>query len=213
MKPVIAFDFDGTLILSNGSPNKLICGMLRQYAAVGAKIIICTSRNQEHEDPEWIAANEPARVRVVDFVQEHNLPVSAVLFTSHEPKVDTLMLVQGLVAFFDDDVEEIVGVRKIPGVQVHWIPGNIIPKVEMQPFSNGMVVKMKAINLALDLIVKKFTEPSEICLLCYSLYGKLCDAIATILVHGGTEEEFKYYATMMELLRNNVIVKLEERHA
>lgn len=212
MKPVIAFDFDGTLLLSNGKPNKLLCGMVRQYAAVGAKVMICTSRDQEHEDPEWIKENEPTRIRVVDFVQQNELPISAALFTAHEPKVDTLMLVQGLVAFFDNDVEEIVAVRSLPGVQVHWLPGDLIPKVEMHPFSAGKAAKMKAINTALNLIVKKPVGTVEQGLLCYLLYGSMCDVIATILQKtGGTEEEYKYYGTMMELFRNNVLLKLEER--
>lgn len=120
----VSFDFDDTLCLSTdggNAPNPEIVSLLMKHHADGERCIIITARDPEHESDEWIAENEPHRIKVSDFVRAHNLPVERVVFTNHEPK-GPVCLRNNVRLHYDDREDEIVscsgcGVKAIKVVQ------------------------------------------------------------------------------------------------
>jgi acid phosphatase class B len=103
---VIAFDFDDTLCMKDGTPNHAMMDLVRKYAEEGCKCYVVTARNRDHESIKWIANNQPDRVRVKDFIREHNLPIKQCHFTNHEPKGPMLRKI-GASLHYDDKLEHI----------------------------------------------------------------------------------------------------------
>lgn len=103
---IVTFDFDETLCMRDGSPNYTMLDLVRSYAEEGCKCYIVTARNKEHESPTWIKNNQPGRVRVKDFVKEHDLPIKQCHFTNHELKGPVLWRI-GASLHFDDKPEHL----------------------------------------------------------------------------------------------------------
>ena len=127
----IAFDFDDTLTIkvpgSRALPNFNMINLLREYAAAGHMVVIVTYRCKDNERREWFSVNEPYRVVISEFVQEHALPVDQVRFTNHTEKGPVLALL-GAHVHYDDNPEAVAsaeqfGVRGIlvtPGEEREW---------------------------------------------------------------------------------------------
>ena len=98
------FDFDDTLLMCGKIPNLPVIARMKQWHAQGVQCIICTARNPEHEDLEWISENQPNRMRVADFVTQYQLPVARIIFTNHTSKFEVLKSLN-LVAIYDNSVE------------------------------------------------------------------------------------------------------------
>ena len=106
LQKIVTFDFDQTILLEDNSINHEMVTIIRFHAEQGHKCYIVTARCKEHETKKWMAANQPDRVRVKDFIELHNLPIKQVHFTNHEPKGATLWRV-GSTLHYDDKPEEI----------------------------------------------------------------------------------------------------------
>lgn len=105
----VSFDFDDTLCLStNGgnAPNPKVVALLMKHHDTGDDCIVITARDPEHESDEWIAENEPHRIKVSDFLLAHRLPVNRVVFTNHAPK-GPVCLRNNVSLHYDDRDEEI----------------------------------------------------------------------------------------------------------
>ncbi|MFZ9241181.1 MAG: HAD family hydrolase [Chitinophagaceae bacterium] len=102
----ISFDFDDTLCMSNGKPNMAMVEKLKMHHRNGHEVVIVTARNRDHESDSWIKENEPNRVKVMDFIKIHNLPVTSVYFTNHAPKGPILQQ-QNIFAHYDDDKDQL----------------------------------------------------------------------------------------------------------
>lgn len=120
-KPIVSFDFDDTLCMEeDGSPNIQMLDIVRKYAAEGFKCYIVTARNKSHESKKWIKNNKPNRVRIKDFIKEHNLPIKQCHFTNHEPKGSYLKKI-GSTKHYDDHIEQIASAIEygIEAIHVH----------------------------------------------------------------------------------------------
>lgn len=107
----ISFDFDDTLCMANGQPNFQMIEKLRYHHRNGHEIIIVTARDRDHEDDAWIKENEPKRVKVIDFIKIHKLPISAIHFTNHALKGPILQR-QNVTTHYDDDEEQLMSSKK-----------------------------------------------------------------------------------------------------
>lgn len=110
-KKIISFDFDNTLCMDDGTPNIRMMDLVRKHATEGFKCYIVTSRNRQHETKKWIAENEPNRIRVKDFVKEHNLPIKQCHFTNHMEKGLILYQIES-IRHYDDNPEELKSARE-----------------------------------------------------------------------------------------------------
>lgn len=116
MEKIVSFDFDDTIfklkwdteendfvrddgLNTIGELNLKIDGLIRQYAAAGWKVVIVTSRYDVHKQ------------EVIDFVKEHNLPISEIYCTNGENKINTLMKVKAQI-HYDDDKSEIDAINR-----------------------------------------------------------------------------------------------------
>lgn len=111
MKSVVTFDFDETLCMRDGSPNQPMLDLVKKYAEDGYKCYVVTARDRKHDESRWILKNDPSRVRVKDFVREHNLPIKQCHFTGHQLKGPTLKKI-GSVLHYDDKEEELESARE-----------------------------------------------------------------------------------------------------
>ncbi|MCA9100053.1 MAG: hypothetical protein KDA63_02825 [Planctomycetales bacterium] len=100
----VSFDFDGTLH-RDGRPLWPAMGLLRWHHDAGHRVIIVTTRTESHERPSWWRIHEPDRVLVQRFLRRYRLPVKHVAYTSHQPKIDTLIR-KGIELHYDDDPAE-----------------------------------------------------------------------------------------------------------
>jgi len=113
---IISFDFDDTIFklewdginndykrdpqgASMGILNQDIARLIKNYASKGIKIIIVSSRQEEMKQ------------EIVDFVTEHNLPISDIYCTNGQDKVHLLKEL-GVSKHFDDDRFEIDAINK-----------------------------------------------------------------------------------------------------
>lgn len=111
-KPIVSFDFDDTLCMEDdGSPNHVMLEIVRKHAAEGCKCYIVTAREKSHESKKWIANNGGNRVRVKDFIKEHNLPIKQCHFTSHELKGRILKKI-GVWKHYDDSDKQLDSAQK-----------------------------------------------------------------------------------------------------
>lgn len=110
-KKVVTFDFDDTLCMADGTPNVPMMNLVRQYAADGYKCYIMTARDRKHESKKWIAENQPNRIRVKDFIKEHDLPIKQCHFTNHFDKGPFLFQVES-VLHYDDHPEQLKSARE-----------------------------------------------------------------------------------------------------
>ena len=122
---IISFDFDGTIFNNiwneealdyerdengdiTGTLNQDIAQKMSDYVEKGFQVIIVSSRPDA-----W--KNE-----IVEFVQEHNLPVSEIYCTNGQDKVHLLKELQ-VSKHFDDDQNELSKInqdRQVIGVSV-----------------------------------------------------------------------------------------------
>lgn len=117
---IVSFDFDDTLCWeSDGTPNDKMLAVVRQHAADGHKCYIVTARHRSHESSKWIKENEPDRVRIKDFIKEHDLPIKQCHFTAHELKGPILRQI-GAYRHYDDQPEQLRSAREngIEAIQV-----------------------------------------------------------------------------------------------
>lgn len=91
-------------------PNKEMIKKLLSHHENGDEVIIITYRNIEHESKKWIKANQPDRKRIIDFIYEHNLPITKVYFTNHTCKGKIINKL-GVKLHYDDDIEVINKVK------------------------------------------------------------------------------------------------------
>lgn len=110
-KKVVTFDFDNTLCMEDGTPNVPMMDLVRKHAAEGYKCYIVTSRNKSHESRKWITENQPDRIRVKDFIKEHNLPIKQCHFTNHFDKGPFLFQIES-VLHYDDHPEELKSAKE-----------------------------------------------------------------------------------------------------
>jgi hypothetical protein len=110
-KKVVSFDFDDTLCMADGSPNAKMMDLVRKYAQEGFKCYIVTARNKQHESSKWIRENQPDRVRVKDFIKEHDLPIKQVHFTNHIEKGPILFQIES-IRHYDDSHEHLKSARE-----------------------------------------------------------------------------------------------------
>lgn len=104
-KPLVSFDFDGTLHRSivpgtthpidffrwkTWEPNQAIHDQLRKDAA-NHKIIVVSRRDDIHKAPMW------------KFIQAYNLPVEEIYTTNGQPKGEYLVDF-GVIKHYDDDI-------------------------------------------------------------------------------------------------------------
>jgi hypothetical protein len=80
-------------------------GLLRWHHQAGHHVMIVTTRTESHERPSWWRIHEPNRVLVHGFIKRYRLPVKHVVYTSHQPKIDTLIR-HGIELHYDDDPAE-----------------------------------------------------------------------------------------------------------
>lgn len=73
-------------------------------------MMIITTRTESHERPRWWRVHEPNRVLVHEFVRRYRLPVKVVAFTTHEPKITTLLRNAVELHYDDDSSEEVAAV-------------------------------------------------------------------------------------------------------
>jgi acid phosphatase class B len=109
-KPIISFDFDDTLCMEDGTPNYTMMGLVHQYAAEGYKCYVVTSRDKSHESLSWIKKNGATRIRVKDFIRDHQLPIKQCHFTNHERKGETLQRI-GAIKHYDDNDAELMSAK------------------------------------------------------------------------------------------------------
>lgn len=105
-KSVVSFDFDDTLCMTDGTPNQFMIDLTREYSAQGFKVYIVTARHRTHESKAWIAQFQPSRIRVKDFVKEHNIPIKQCHFTNGELKGHLLADLKCCI-HFDDSIDEL----------------------------------------------------------------------------------------------------------
>lgn len=103
---IVSFDFDDTLCMEDGTPNKTMIELVKKYYSEGFKCIIVTARNIKHETAAWIKKNNPNRVSVKSFIKEHNLPIVECHFLNHSPKGPRLRK-RGVLIHYDDRENEI----------------------------------------------------------------------------------------------------------
>ncbi len=120
----VSFDFDGTLHC-NGRPLWPALTVLRWHHRAGHRVMIVTTRTESHERPAWWRVHEPNRVIVREFLRRYCLPVLGVVFTSHKPKIATLVC-NRIELHYDDDPAEVtsatvasVHVVLLNGVTLH----------------------------------------------------------------------------------------------
>jgi hypothetical protein len=104
---LVSFGFDGVLCSHDGKLFEATEGLLRGHVALGDEVVVVTSRRRARHGQE-----------VFDFVERYSLPVSAVYFTKHEYKVNTLRAL-GVGRHYDDNPDELALVPDI-GVRVHY---------------------------------------------------------------------------------------------
>ena len=98
-RATVSFDFDDTLMFSDGSPIKSNILLLKSFYKSGFRIIIVTSRNIEHETHEY----DKDRVLVTDFLNTHlRGVVERVFYLNHESKLPTLQK-ENVVCHYDND--------------------------------------------------------------------------------------------------------------
>jgi acid phosphatase class B len=114
-KPIVTFDFDDTLCMEDGTPNFAMMNLVHKHAAEGCKCYIVTARNKAHESVKWINKNGGTRIRVKDFIKDHQLPIKQCHFTNHEPKSDVLKL-HNVIMHYDncDEVLKELKDKNIP---------------------------------------------------------------------------------------------------
>jgi len=100
----VSFDFDGTLH-RDGRPLWPAMGLLHWHHDAGHRVIIVTTRTESHERPSWWHIHEPSRLLVYGFIKRYRLPVKHVVYTSHQPKIATLIR-HGIELHYDDDRTE-----------------------------------------------------------------------------------------------------------
>ena len=105
----VSFDFDGTLH-RDGRPLWPAMGLLRWHDQAGHRVMIVTTRTESHEHPKWWRVHEPNRVLIYEFVRRYRMPVKGVSFTSHQPKVATLVRHRIELHYDDDPAEEVASV-------------------------------------------------------------------------------------------------------
>jgi acid phosphatase class B len=105
-KQIITFDFDDTLCMEDGTPNLPMMELVRQHAAEGFKCYVVTARNKAHESLRWINKTGSTRVRVKDFINEHDLPIKQCHFTNHALKGPILKQI-GSIRHYDDHDEQL----------------------------------------------------------------------------------------------------------
>lgn len=108
---IISFDFDDTLCMeADGSANLLMIELVRKYTEQGFKCHIVTARNKKNESLKCIQNNKN-RIRVKDFIKEHNLPIERCHFTNHELKGRILKKI-GAIKHYDDDKEQLASAEE-----------------------------------------------------------------------------------------------------
>ncbi len=104
----VSFDFDNTLLrilpdedfgLIEDGPNEPVLEKLREHASAGDTVFIVTSRFSYREEAY-------GRTSVANFVAQHKLPVTRIVFTQGAPKVGFLEHL-GVTKHFDDDIFEL----------------------------------------------------------------------------------------------------------
>ena len=100
----VSFDFDGTLH-RDGRPLWPAMGLLRWHHQAGHRVMIVTTRTEAHERRSWWRVHEPQRVLIHEFIRRYRLPVNAIDYTSHQPKVTALIRI-GIELHYDDDPAE-----------------------------------------------------------------------------------------------------------
>lgn len=105
LQKIVSFDFDNTLCMNDGTPNHPMLEIVRKHATDGYKCYIVTARNRDEESKKWVAEHDPTKVRIKDFIKEHDLPIKQCHFTSHELKGRTLWTI-GACKHYDDRFDQ-----------------------------------------------------------------------------------------------------------
>lgn len=111
LKKIVSFDFDDTLCMEDGTVNYSMLNLVREYAKNGYRCYIVTARNKKHELKTWIKANNPKRIRVKDFIKEHDLPIKQCHFLNHQPKGPVLKKI-GVFRHYDDRKDELASAEE-----------------------------------------------------------------------------------------------------
>lgn len=107
---IVSFDFDDTLCMEDGTPNFTMIKMVKKYHQEGYKCYIVTARNKKHELKTWIKKNNPKRIRVKDFIAEHELPIKRCYFLNHMDKGPVLKKI-GAFRHYDDREDALMSAK------------------------------------------------------------------------------------------------------
>ena len=119
----VSFDFDGTLH-DDGRPLWPALALLRLHHQAGHRVMLVTTRTESHERAAWWQVHDPSRVIVREFLRRYRLPVQSVAYTSHQPKIATLIR-HRIDRHYDDDPDEVASASET-GVQVVQLNGVIL---------------------------------------------------------------------------------------
>lgn len=100
----VGFDFDDTICV-DGVLTYMAAMAIRQHAENGDDLVVITSRNPDHDNPNWAMEFSPTRTLVRDFLEINKIPISNVVFTNHAPK-GPVCRAMGLDLFYDNDIVE-----------------------------------------------------------------------------------------------------------
>jgi acid phosphatase class B len=109
-KVKVSFDFDET-ISGSGEHIEHICQILRNHILHGDDVMILTARDPGHEEPEWIMANNPQRIVLMERLKSLGIDHLQVVYTSHEPKGPHAARL-GVHIHYDNNPDEIVSCRE-----------------------------------------------------------------------------------------------------
>jgi hypothetical protein len=122
LNKIVCFDFDNTLCMKAGDPNHEMIEKVKKYHEQGYRCYIVTARNKAHEATRWIQNNEPNRIRVKDFIKDHQLPIKQCHFLNHQPKGPVLKRI-GAFKHYDDELEQIESAKEY-GIQAILVCAN-----------------------------------------------------------------------------------------
>ena len=111
LQKIVSFDFDDTLCMQDGTPNLAMIELVHKYASENYKCYIVTARDKSHESIKWMKKNNSNRIRVKDFIKEHQLPIKQCHFTNHELKGKTLQKI-GVYIHYDDLEEQLESAKE-----------------------------------------------------------------------------------------------------
>lgn len=117
---IISFDFDDTLTLADWDMELAI---LRGYGPHHENIIMAKAFHAEGNEVIIVTARSPrSQAVIMGFIDEHQLPVKRVFFTSHTPKGPILKKL-GVEFHFDDRDDQ------VSSAEAHGVRGIKVPHV------------------------------------------------------------------------------------